>query len=144
LGARGHGSEFPELQVADARRSARLRRARGTARARAHVHARGHARPHLPAERFHAAPVQDAPLGGRAAEDAMKRASDTEVRPSGQSIANRYSGKTVVAIGAHPDDLEIGIGGTLAKLQRNGAHVVMCVASIPKDYEVRLAEAQRG
>jgi LmbE family N-acetylglucosaminyl deacetylase len=24
----------------------------------------------------------------------------------------------VVAIGAHPDDLEIGIGGTLAKMQR--------------------------
>ena len=74
----------------------------------------------------------------------MKRACETEVRPAGQSLVNRYSGKTVVAIGAHPDDLEIGIGGTLAKLQRGGAHVVMCVASIPKDYDVRLAEAQRG
>ena len=74
----------------------------------------------------------------------MKRASDTEVRPAGQSIANRYAGKTVVAIGAHPDDLEIGIGGTLAKMQRGGAHVVMCVASIPKDYDVRLEEAKRG
>jgi len=74
----------------------------------------------------------------------MKRVCETEVRPSGQSIANRYAGKTVVAIGAHPDDLEIGIGGTLAKLQRNGAHVIMCVASIPKDYEVRLEEAKRG
>ena len=39
-------------------------------------------------------------------------------RPSGYS---RYAGKTVVAIGAHPDDLEIGIGGTLAKLQRSTA-----------------------
>lgn len=74
----------------------------------------------------------------------MKRACDTEVRPAGQSLANRYAGKTVVAIGAHPDDLEIGIGGTLAKLQRGGAHVVMCVVSIPKDFEVRLAEAKRG
>jgi LmbE family N-acetylglucosaminyl deacetylase len=74
----------------------------------------------------------------------MKRACDTELRPSEQSIANRYAGKTVIAIGAHPDDLEIGIGGTLAKLQKNGAHVVMCVASIPKDFDVRLAEAKRG
>jgi N-acetylglucosamine malate deacetylase 1 len=74
----------------------------------------------------------------------MKRACDTEVRPVSQSIASRYAGQTVVAIGAHPDDLEIGIGGTLAKLQRDGAHVVMCVASIPKDYEVRIEEAKRG
>jgi N-acetylglucosamine malate deacetylase 1 len=74
----------------------------------------------------------------------MKRASETEVRPSRESLANRYSGKTVVAIGAHPDDLEIGIGGTLAKMQRGGAHVVMCVASIPKDFDVRMAEAKRG
>jgi LmbE family N-acetylglucosaminyl deacetylase len=74
----------------------------------------------------------------------MKRACEVEVRPTKQSIASRYSGKTVVALGAHPDDLEIGIGGTLAKLRIAGAHVVMCVASIPKDYEVRLVEAKRG
>jgi LmbE family N-acetylglucosaminyl deacetylase len=74
----------------------------------------------------------------------MKRACDVEVRPQTHSLAARYSGKTVLAIGAHPDDLEIGIGGTLAKLRKEGAHVVMCVASIPKDYEVRLAEAKRG
>lgn len=74
----------------------------------------------------------------------MKRACDLEVRPARQSLANRYAGRTVLAIGAHPDDLEIGIGGTLAKLQRNGARVVMCVASIPKDFEVRLEEAKRG
>ncbi|HET6265246.1 MAG TPA: PIG-L family deacetylase [Usitatibacter sp.] len=74
----------------------------------------------------------------------MKRACDTEVQPAARSLVNRYAGTTVLAIGAHPDDLEIGIGGTLAKLQRNGANVVMCVASIPKDYEVRLEEATEG
>jgi LmbE family N-acetylglucosaminyl deacetylase len=74
----------------------------------------------------------------------MKRACDTEVRPAQQSLAARYAGKTVLAIGAHPDDLEIGLGGTLAKLQRDGARVVMCVASIPKDFEVRYEEAKRG
>jgi LmbE family N-acetylglucosaminyl deacetylase len=67
-----------------------------------------------------------------------------ELRPSKQSIAGRYAGQTVVAVGAHPDDLEIGIGGTLAKMRTSGAHVVMCVASIPKDFEVRLEEAKRG
>jgi LmbE family N-acetylglucosaminyl deacetylase len=74
----------------------------------------------------------------------MKRASETDLRPASQSLASRYAGRTVVAIGAHPDDLEIGIGGTLAKLQRSGAHVVMVVASVPKDFEVRMAEARRG
>ncbi|HSN22499.1 MAG TPA: PIG-L deacetylase family protein [Usitatibacter sp.] len=74
----------------------------------------------------------------------MKRACETEVRPAGQSFPHRYAGKTVVAVGAHPDDLEIGIGGTLAKLRCDGAHVVMIVVSIPKDYEVRLEEAKRG
>jgi len=74
----------------------------------------------------------------------MKRANETEVRPAQQSLVNRYAGKTVLAIGAHPDDLEIGIGGTLAKLRRGGAHVVMCVASIPKDYDLRLEEARQG
>jgi hypothetical protein len=64
-------------------------------------------------------------------------------RPA-DGLASRYTNKTIVAIGAHPDDLEIGIGGTLARLRRNGARVVMVVASIPKDYEVRREEAKRG
>lgn len=74
----------------------------------------------------------------------MKRALDTEVRPARQPITSRYAGQTVIAIGAHPDDLEIGLGGTLAKLRREGVEVVMCIASIPKDFDVRLAEAKRG
>jgi len=74
----------------------------------------------------------------------MKMDRATDLRPQTQSLASRYSGKTVFAIGAHPDDLEIGIGGTLAKLRRDGARVVMVVASIPKDFDVRLEEAKRG
>jgi LmbE family N-acetylglucosaminyl deacetylase len=74
----------------------------------------------------------------------MKMDCATDLRPQTQSLASRYAGRTVVAIGAHPDDLEIGIGGTLAKLRRHGANVVMIVASIPKDFEVRLDEAKRG
>jgi len=74
----------------------------------------------------------------------MKRDCDLALQPQGQSLASRYSGRTVLAIGAHPDDLEIGIGGMLAKLARDGAKVVMVIASVPKDFEVRMAEARRG
>ena len=38
-------------------------------------------------------------------------------------LAARYGGRTVLAIGAHPDDLELAIGGALARLSRDGAHV---------------------
>lgn len=60
------------------------------------------------------------------------------------TFSARYSGRTVAAIGAHPDDLELAIGGTLARLADAGAHVVMAVVSIPGDYETRLAEARRA
>jgi LmbE family N-acetylglucosaminyl deacetylase len=33
----------------------------------------------------------------------------------------------VLAIGAHPDDLDISCGGTLLKLARAGAHVTLCI-----------------
>jgi LmbE family N-acetylglucosaminyl deacetylase len=59
-------------------------------------------------------------------------------------LAARYAGATVLAIGAHPDDLELAVGGTLARLARCAARVVMAVVSIPTDYETRLAEAQRA
>ncbi|HYG56423.1 MAG TPA: PIG-L family deacetylase [Burkholderiales bacterium] len=48
----------------------------------------------------------------------------------------------MLAIGAHPDDIELGIGGTLALLARNGARVVMAICSVPADYDTRLAEAK--
>jgi len=48
----------------------------------------------------------------------------------------------VLAIGAHPDDIELGIGGTLAVLSRGGAQVVMAICSVPADYDTRTAEAK--
>ncbi|MBV8033365.1 MAG: PIG-L family deacetylase [Betaproteobacteria bacterium] len=59
-----------------------------------------------------------------------------------RSFSARYAARTVLAIGAHPDDLELGVGGTLARLAREGAHVVMAVASIPGDFATRRREAE--
>jgi N-acetylglucosamine malate deacetylase 1 len=60
------------------------------------------------------------------------------------SLASRYGGRTVLAIGAHPDDLELAIGGTLARLARESARVVMAVVSIPADFALRKAEAEQA
>jgi LmbE family N-acetylglucosaminyl deacetylase len=56
----------------------------------------------------------------------------------------RYTGQTVLAIGAHPDDVELGMGGTAARLARAGARVVMAVACVPNDYETRVSEARKA
>ena len=66
----------------------------------------------------------------------------TLLQPAARSFPARYTGRTVVALGAHPDDLELGIGGTLAALSSGGARVVMAICSVPADYETRYAEAK--
>ena len=60
------------------------------------------------------------------------------------SLASRYGGRTVLAIGAHPDDLELAVGGILARLVREAARVVMAVVSIPGDFTRRFAEARHA
>jgi N-acetylglucosamine malate deacetylase 1 len=60
------------------------------------------------------------------------------------SLASRYGGRTVLAIGAHPDDLELAIGGMLARLSQESARVVMAIVSIPSEYATRRAEAERA
>jgi LmbE family N-acetylglucosaminyl deacetylase len=71
--------------------------------------------------------VQDAPLA----------AAGLKAR----GFAARYVGHTVIALGAHPDDIELGIGGTLALLTAAGVRVVMAIVSVPADYATRVAEA---
>ncbi len=39
--------------------------------------------------------------------------------------------KTIIAFGAHPDDLEIGMGGTIAKLSSMGYNVQPIIATLP-------------
>lgn len=59
-------------------------------------------------------------------------------------MVHKYAGRTVLAIGAHPDDLELGVGGTLALLSKAGARVVMGVVSVPNHYDARIEEAKRA
>jgi LmbE family N-acetylglucosaminyl deacetylase len=60
------------------------------------------------------------------------------------TLASRYSGKTVLAVGAHADDVELAVGGTIAKMRRGGARVIMVVVSLPGDYAARSREAARA
>ena len=59
-------------------------------------------------------------------------------------LAERYTGRTVLAVGAHADDVELAVGGTIARLRRGGARVVMVVVSLPGDYKQRMGEAKQA
>jgi N-acetylglucosamine malate deacetylase 1 len=80
--------------------------------------------------------VADAPLSTELSKTAQAAAA--------RSFASRYLGRTVLAIGAHPDDIELGIGGTVALLTQAGVKVVQAIVSVPAEYEVRVAEARES
>jgi N-acetylglucosamine malate deacetylase 1 len=51
--------------------------------------------------------------------------------------------QSVIAFGAHPDDLEIGMGGTLAKLARLSYDVNLVIATLPNFVKTDIKEQRR-
>lgn len=60
------------------------------------------------------------------------------------AFLQRYAGRTVIAIGAHPDDVEVGMGGAVARMVAAGARVLVVAVCAPTQLAVRVAEAQRA
>ncbi|MDD2439246.1 MAG: PIG-L family deacetylase [Methanosarcinaceae archaeon] len=50
----------------------------------------------------------------------------------------------VLSLGAHPDDIEIGMGGTLAKYSKKGHEVLMLIATVPNKKEMRIKESEKA
>lgn len=48
----------------------------------------------------------------------------------------------IVAFGAHPDDIEVGMGGTIASYTKSKHDVVIVVATLPNKSEARRKEAE--
>lgn len=59
-------------------------------------------------------------------------------------MCGKYSGKKALVIGAHPDDIELGAGGTVARLAADGAKVTMVVVCTPNNLEARNGEARKA
>src|ERR671915_1813179 len=51
--------------------------------------------------------------------------------------------QSIVAFGAHPDDIEIGMGGTVAKLARNGYNVHLVIATLPNFTKIDQKDQRR-
>ena len=52
--------------------------------------------------------------------------------------------KNILAFGSHPDDIEIGVGGTLCKYAEEGHDVTGIVATLPKARETRRKESKEA
>jgi len=77
--------------------------------------------------------------------DAMRRRVITLVEEGRAARAAREH--TVLAVGAHPDDVEIGVGGTLLKHVAAGdrvVHLLLTDGEIGGQREERVAEAERA
>jgi LmbE family N-acetylglucosaminyl deacetylase len=59
-------------------------------------------------------------------------------------LAHAGATTRVLAFGAHPDDLEVGAGGLLARMAQQGVQVMMAICSLPTMLVERSHEAARG
>lgn len=59
-------------------------------------------------------------------------------------LGNPPANKTVIVFGAHPDDIEIGMAGTICRLTDSGNQVYACIAAIPDERNLRIREAQES
>ena len=59
-------------------------------------------------------------------------------------LAHAGSTTRVLAFGAHPDDLEVGAGGLIARLASRGVQVTAAVCSLPTLCLERTKEALKG
>lgn len=50
----------------------------------------------------------------------------------------------ILAFGAHPDDVEVGMSGTIAEYARKGHEVLIVIAAIPTERELRPNEAKNA
>jgi len=50
----------------------------------------------------------------------------------------------ILTFGAHPDDAEIGMGGTIAEYARRGHEVYIVIATIPTEQQLRRNEAEKA
>lgn len=50
----------------------------------------------------------------------------------------------VLAFGAHPDDLEVGMGGTIAQYSKKGHEVFMVITTSPNKKEIRCKESKKA
>ena len=50
----------------------------------------------------------------------------------------------ILVFGAHPDDIEVGCGGTVAKYTKNGHDVLCVVCVIPNNHKLRKMEAMKS
>ena len=52
--------------------------------------------------------------------------------------------RNVIVFGAHPDDIEIGMGGTIKKLTDHNKLVIACIATVPDMHKRRKQEVERA
>jgi LmbE family N-acetylglucosaminyl deacetylase len=62
-------------------------------------------------------------------------------------MSDQFNSRSILAVGAHPDDIEIGCGGSLIKYAQNGFDVfllVLTMGAIGGDPEVRKREQEEA